>query len=217
MLVSPTEHKLADMGKASSVPEKYGADFLFISAGGLVGVQRKELRDFVSSTNDGRLAKELGQMNQLSLGILVLEGEARWTREDQMVGVRVKFTRPMFYGLVFATMQSGVWVLQTSGIQGTRELLPLLEKWLSKRRHSGIASRPNPAGEWGRVGSRDWGSHILQSFQGIGAETAGRIYDHFGGVPLAWSVSRKELEEVKGVGKGRSETLYRALQHGEGS
>ncbi len=211
MLVSPTEQKLRSLGKSSSLPEKYGSDFLFPSVNGLVGVQRKELKDLVASLHDGRFAKELGQMGSLSLGIVLIEGEIRWTRDGQLMGMRGEFTRAQLYGVLFSTMASGLWVIQTHSLEETGIILPLIEKWLQKKRHGTLSNRPNAKGEWGSVTSREWGVHFLQGFQGIGAEVAGRIWDHFGGVPVAWNVGREELERVKGVGKGRSEVMYRAL------
>jgi len=211
LLVSPTEQKLKELGTVSSLPEQYGADFLFPGKDGLVGVQRKEIRDLVASLHDGRLAKELGQMKSLAQAILLVEGEVRWSSSGNLMAIRRPFTRAQWYGVMFSVQSSGLWVISTDGVDESRIVLPLVEKWLQKNRHGSLAGRPNPNGDWGTVGSRDWGIHLLQSFQGIGAETAGRIYDYFEGVPLGWMVSQGELQNVKGVGKGRAETLYRAL------
>lgn len=80
ILVSPAEHapKLLALGKVSGVPERFGADFWWIGVGAKKwGVQRKELRDFVASAEDGRLARERGQMQSLDVVVLVLEGKMR--------------------------------------------------------------------------------------------------------------------------------------------
>jgi ERCC4-type nuclease len=212
VLVSPSEHRLKGLGKVSSQPEKFGCDFLFVGAGGLVGVQRKEVKDLVASLHDGRLAKELGQMKGLAQGIVLIEGEVRWTNSGTILGLRTSFTRTQLYGVVFSIQSGGVWVITTGGLEETRQVLPLVESWLRKQRHGSLSGRPNPQGDWGHVGSRDWGVHLLQSFNGIGFEVAGRIYDHFGGVPLAWTVGEDKLMEVRGVGKGRAEVLVNALR-----
>lgn len=36
---------------------------------------------------------------------------------------------------------------------------------------------------------------------------AGQIYDHFGMIPLRWTVSEAELMEVQGIGAGRAASL----------
>jgi excinuclease UvrABC nuclease subunit len=52
-----------------------------------------------------------------------------------------------------------------------------------------------------------WGVHFLQGIDGIGPEVAGRIYDHFGKVPLAWECQLEDLLEIEGVGKVRAAKL----------
>lgn len=150
-------------------------------------------------------------MGGLAGAILLVEGELRWTGDGQLVGVRSPFTLAQYLGVLLATQSRGIWVLSTTGLTETKLLLPLIELWLKKHRHGSLMHRPNATGEWGNVGNKDWGVHMLQSFQGIGHDTAGKIYDHFGGVPIEWTVTMEELMSVKGVGKGRAETMYRAL------
>ena len=211
MLVSPTEQRLKGLGKSSSLPERYGADFLFASINGLVGVQRKALKDLVASLHDGRFAKELGQMGGLAGAILLIEGEARWSSSGQMMGIRAEFTVSHLLGVLLSVQSKGIWVIQTASLDETRLVLPLVEKWVGKHRHGSLMHRPNPQGEWGHVGNRDWGVHLLQSFNGMGYGTSGNVYDHFGCVPIKWAVTKEELMEVKGVGKGRAEALFKAL------
>jgi Holliday junction resolvasome RuvABC DNA-binding subunit len=62
------------------------------------------------------------------------------------------------------------------------------------------------------VDSRDWALHLLQGFEGIGPDLAAAIFDHFEGVPFRWNVEgAKGLMEVPGIGKGRAEKLWGAL------
>jgi ERCC4-type nuclease len=50
---------------------------------------------------------------------------------------------------------------------------------------------------------------------GVGAEMAGRIWDHFGRVPWRWEVGVNELMKVKGVGRTRAERMLAAFQGDE--
>src|SRR5262245_33884849 len=212
MLVSPTEPKVFQgLGKTSSTPERYGVDFLWVSPAGLVGVQRKELKDLVSSLHDGRLAKELGQMTDLDIAVLVVEGRPQWTTESYLLAVR-NFTQVQFQGLLFSIQMQGVWYLNTDGSQDTYRLIGSLEKFLSKERHGHLRSRPKANGAWGTANNRVWGIHLLQSFRGIGAEVAGRIYDEYKGVPLQWTTDEHELQLVKGVGRIRAERMIESLR-----
>lgn len=214
MLVSPTEPKLLrTLGKTSLVPESYGVDFLFTSpVFGLVGVQRKEIKDLVASVNDGRLAKELAQMKALGQAMIVIEGKPQWSNDGSMITSFSRWTIAQHLGTMWSMQLAGYWIATSASVDETSVLLSLFGRWIEKSRHVGLVSRPKPKDEFGRAGNRDWGIHLLQSFQGIGAEVAGRIYDHFDGVPLRWTVSEMDLLDVEGIGKTRAKSLMRSLQ-----
>lgn len=214
MLVSPTEpSELRRLGKTSLVPEQYGADFLFASTEfGLVGVQRKELSDFVASVQDGRLGKELGMMKRLGLALLVLEGRALWTNDGLATWTSTRWRATQHLGTLWSVQLSGCWVSTTTSVQETSTLISAFTRWTAKPRHIALESRPGPAAdEWGKVGNREWAIHLLQGFRGIGPTHARNIYEHFGSVPLVWSVGLLDLVEVPGIGAGTAERLMDAL------
>jgi ERCC4-type nuclease len=113
---------------------------------------------------------------------------------------------------LFSIQAQGLWSLRTENLLDTGLLVCSLEGWLSKDRHGLIRNRPKAQGEWGTANNREWGIHLLQSFNGIGPEVAGRIYDQFDGVPMRWTVDKIELMGVKGVGKVRAEKMIEALE-----
>ena len=214
MLVSPTEPaELRRLGKTSLVPEQYGADFLFASTEfGLVGVQRKELSDFVASVQDGRLAKELGMMKRLGLALLVLEGRATWTNDGLATWTRTQWRATQHLGTLWSVQLSGCWVTTSTTAQETSTLISAFMRWTAKPRHIALESRAGPTSdEWGKVGNREWAIHLLQGFRGIGPTNAGAIYDHFGTVPLMWTVGLLDLVEVAGIGSQKAEGLLNAL------
>lgn len=214
MHISPTEPSAIKLlGTVSSLPERYGADVLLLTPLGTVGVQRKECTDLVKSVHDGRLAKEVAQLQALSIAILIVEGKWRWTVDGQSLTAR-GWSRASHRGLMLSLQSSGLWVEYTDGLDDTIAFISQLEKWATKPRHVSTRTRPNPSSSWGKAGSRDWGVHLLQSFDGIGADIAGRIYDEFGGVPLRWSVTAEDLLTVPGIGKKRAATLMEALDDG---
>src|SRR3990167_6796497 len=96
-----------------------GADVLIATRLGLVGVQRKEVRDLVASVKGERLAKELGQMQHLDLAVLVVEGEPRWTADGQLLDDHVRWTRRQHHGTLLSIQAAGVWLATTRDQQGT--------------------------------------------------------------------------------------------------
>lgn len=213
MLVAPTERHFHDLGTSSSIPERYGADFLLVSPSlGKIGVQRKEVEDLVASVNDGRLYKELIQMRALDIGVLLIEGRLQWTADGLLMS-KAKWTRAQHLGVVLSANLKGYWTISSNGVDDTREWLRQFTKWAGRTTHKGLTTRPKPTrDEWGTRQSRDWGLHVLMSFDGIGSEVAGAMYDHFGGLPMRWDVTEAEMMEVKGIGKGRARKMMEALE-----
>lgn len=221
MLVSPAEPRpFYALGKVSSLPEKYGADFLITSADyGLVGVQRKEINDFVASARDGRLAREAVQLQHCGVGVILIEGDLRWT-DSGMLLVNTEWTRQQHLGTIWSLASRGYWMMSTSDAGETFSWLSSFASWLAKTagQHSSLRSRPSPPkNEWGGRGSKEWALWVLQGFDGVGSKMAEAIYDHFGGLPLEWASGRMLLDEedlmqVKGVGKGRAKALMKALE-----
>lgn len=213
MLISPTEPpSLRAIGKVSSMPERFGVDVLMNGMEGTVGVQRKEIRDFVASVGDGRLQREVAQMKELDTGIIVLEGRALW-RNGLLTNTKRAWTLPQHLGVLWSLQSRGFWIVTSDNLTDTIQLLSLLEKWVGKERHSSLASRPKEKiMPWGNTSNRDWGVHILQGWDGISSGLAGAIYDWFGGLPLTWTVTENEMREVPGLGPKRVKKLYDSLR-----
>lgn len=220
MLVSPTEHHpaFAGIGKVSSIPEKFGADFLVNARGvGVIGVQRKEVRDFVASLIDGRLSKEISQMchHAIDRAILVIEGELRWSGDGILLmrgwGAR-SLHRDSWYALMFSLMMEGVMVLQTETAGETAQLLRSLEKWGRKKDHLSLKRRPGASSEneWGIASNREWGIHFLQGLESVGYKTAEMMWERWG-VPMQWTIAEKDLEDLPGIGKVKAKKIWRAL------
>jgi len=211
--VSPTEPiPYSKMGESSSVPERYGSDFWWVANGKMWGVQRKKFpEDFLSSLKDGRLAKELAQMQQLDHAIVVLEGLGTWTDGGSLLDE--DFHLGQLYGWMMSCFfEKGVAVFRVKTQRDMLHFLDRMEAWSKRKSHWSLSRRPKTKGNmWGEKGNKEYGIHLLQSFEGIGPAAAESIYDHFDGVPLAWMVSAIELEEIKGIGPKTAEKLLEAL------
>lgn len=216
MFVSAAEPKsLQTLGTYSALPEQMGVDFLIPCPLGMVGVQRKEIHDLIASRSDGRLSRELAQMKQLDIAILLVEGRLKWTSDGVLSTSRSKWTRAEHHGMLFSIQSTGIWVNSSADLTDSKEYLTLLERWLMKANHKGIMTRPKPTTLWGSRNDRDWGRHVLQSFDGIGPEVAGRIFDKFG-VPFEWTITEEDLMTVPGVGKNRAKKMIGAFRHADG-
>lgn len=225
LLLSPAEPKVFwDLGTVSSLTERHGCDFMVPTPNrGWVGVQRKAVADYVASFSDGRLQEELMRMIEIPTRVLLIEGYPRWGADGMLSGVsndeRVvksahsSFRRDTWWGSLLSIEERGFMLMQTGSLGETRQFLQELERWAAKEHHRMLDTRRGPEKVGlGVVTKRLFLLHLLQSFRGIGPETAEAIIDHFGGVPLAWTVTEKELCAVKGVGKTRAKIMVEALE-----
>jgi ERCC4-type nuclease len=216
--VSPSEPPaLKALGRATMLPESFGADVLFPSRLGLVGVQRKEFPgDFMASVHDGRLSQQRSQLQRCAVRLLVLEGRGQWSTDGELiVPFGPGWTASQHRRYLWSVQLDGIWVSSTDNLQQTIELVEDLAAWTAKASH-GRADRPKPRGSggWGKATDRDWGVHLLQGIDGLGPDTAGRVIDHFGRVPLAWTATAEELGEVHGLGPKRVAKMVKALGDG---
>ena len=214
ILIAPTEpSRLKAIGTVSSVPETFGADIMWSCAqvGGLVGVQRKELRDLIASVHDGRLAKEVQQLSRVAYACLIVEGQPRWTNDGALVDPYTKWTKHSHRSLLRSVQARGIEVCVSDSVTDTVMAVMELAEYLKKETHDALDRRPKPRGEWGDPTEKDFAMHVLQSAPGVGPKMAGAIYDHFDGVPIGWTITRDELEEVAGIGPGRASKLWRTF------
>lgn len=216
MLVSPTEPaQLKRLGKVSGLPERYGVDILIVAGKARTGVQRKKFPDdLVASLSDGRLYSQLPKMAELDRALLIFEGYGKWTLDGELVhGYTRNFTRAQYIALQYSILfEFGVHVMHVRDIKETAEALVALEHWAEKPKHSSLRTRPGPKKDsWGDVGHRERAQHLLQGLNGVGVEMAGRIYDHFGGIPMKWDCTMEDLTKIPGIGKVKAKKIWESL------
>ncbi|WP_448620001.1 ERCC4 domain-containing protein [Geodermatophilus sp. URMC 65] len=213
LLVSPTEPaRIRDLGATSSLPERYGADVLFdVAPLGRVGLQRKTLPDLFASIRDGRLTRSVSAMSALDVAVLVIEGEVRWNAEGfaEPTGPTgrpvTSWHRDAYRSLLWSVRARGIWVEVVPDVNGTVATVLSLHRWAGKATHDTLDRRP------GRRGADPTALHVLQGLAGIGPRLASRIVEHFEGLPIAWTVTERELASVRGIGPVRAKRLSESL------
>lgn len=205
----------------SPVVEDYGADLLLPSPKGLIGIQRKEASDFISSVEDGRLNRELGLLSQsVQFPILVQEGNFYFDREGLLWlnGRKQRYTKTQIRNLERSLWYiQGVRVEKSESMGETAALALEIESYFSKNSHVSLFRRPSPQSEWGIVPQSQREGWLLQGLQGVGPTLAEAIVKHFGRAPIQWSCSLEELERVDGIGRTRAGKIYGQLGGNSGS
>lgn len=211
IFVSPAERPAAlrALGPSAGWVEDYGVDFFWIAHSETFGVQRKDVKDLVASLHDGRLAKELAQMEQLHHPMLIVEGDWKWEKGlSKRRGLT--FSRAQYVGIVCAVQyEHGLTIMETRSVQDTADTISRVASWTAKAEHGSLRYRPPaPSSPHERA---VW---VLQGF-GLGRKTAEAILNHYGKLPLTLDTTFTELCQVPGVGPKRAATLMELFNDSE--
>jgi ERCC4-type nuclease len=178
---------------------------------GRVGLQRKTVPDLFASIRDGRLTRSVSAMSALDVAVLVIEGEVRWSAEGfaEPTGPTGRpvtpWHRDAYRSLLWSVRARGIWVEAVPDVDSTVATVLSLHRWAGKATHDTLDRRP------GRRGADPTAVHVLQGLAGIGPRLASRIVEHFQGLPIAWTVTERELASVRGIGPVRAKRLSESL------
>ena len=113
------------------------------------------------------------------------------------------------YKMLDSLAEHGHRIVATTNKRDTGWAINALHK-TTEHGHSALP-RPKPVGAWGKPNSKEWAAHLLEGFPQIGPGVAAAIVKHFGGAPLQWTCTPKELCAVPGIGKVRAAALLNGL------
>lgn len=203
---------LVDLGPSSNLPEDYGVDFMWATPNGLVGFQRKAFpSDLLASLNDGRLGKELIQMQALDVKGIILEGVPIFTGDGALIWNYGNMTQANLWNLCYSLQANhGLVLFWTEDPAQTARLIQQIFAYTQK----GEASKLMARGEkrWARLDNRAFAVYLLESVPGVGHTRATAIVDFFeGALPIEWKGTVKELMKVDGIGAKTAQTIVTAF------
>jgi len=221
-LLSPSEVRLSELFGTSAItspiPEQKGADILIYTKLGLLGIQLKEVpNDFLASITDGRLARETSMLSVCEFRLLLLRGRFKYWPDGRvsLPGRREasRFTEKQVRGILFDIRYiKGVDYDYVDDYEDIVAYVKHLDQWMDKEKHLAMFNRPSgPKGTWTVPSVEEMQSWLLQGFEGIGPAKADSIISCFGGLPLAWTCSFKELMQVPGLSSRRAQYLWNFL------
>lgn len=225
LLVAPSEHEIQTILRESlhtskeapwhisSLPEQHGCDFFYLNPNGIVGFQRKTLPDLVASLQDGRLTYELGQLEAsatVTHSFLIIESPLTRTLDGNLIDANISIGT--LRSVIAKCAIRGVGYLPSSNPADTIACILGVAKYAASASADSLHRPKQLKNEWGTVNSDSYALFLLQSFPGVGPKQARAIYDHFGYVPIGWTVSVADLMAVRGIGKKTAEALIAALR-----
>lgn len=226
-LIAPTEkdvlRRLGDKAISSSLPEKYGSDFLILLPKVRCGLQRKHFPgDFFASLQDGRTAREVALMAQLDWRVWIIEGKGYYDSEGHLISEgNSRWTKSAVRNLAKSLWtQHGIMVEYTDDIDDTISVVHEWEAYLKKKVHRSLLTRQKGGklrDDWGGFDKKGWAKFFLQGFPSIGSTIAESISAYSlekynKAVPLTWDISEEEFTQIPLIGKKRARVLVDLLK-----
>jgi Fanconi anemia group M protein len=166
-----------------------------------IGVERKNVDDFLGSLIDGKLFKQIAKLRDAySRPVLILEGENLLTKRNINHNA-------IFGSLASISVDFGIPVLTTKDAMETADLLVVMAQREQRDDKKAVAVR----GEKTQMSLRERQQFIIEGLPNVSAVIAKRLLTHFGSIKDVANATEDELLEVKGVGKSITSNIIKLL------
>jgi Fanconi anemia group M protein len=165
-----------------------------------IGVERKEVDDFLQSIIDGRLFSQALALKRAYLRpILLIEGEDLFTARQ--------ISQTAIYGALASVVSDfNIPIFFTKDEKETALFLATISKQEIKE---GRVAKVR--GEKGAMSMRERQQFIIEGLPNVSATLAQRLLSHFGSIGTIFNASTEQLCEVKGVGKKTAEEIRKIV------
>ena len=167
-------------------------------------IERKTVKDFVKSIIDKRIfnqAKELSE--NFERPIIIVEGNGLF----DLPGIH---PNALLGALASLILDYGVTIISTQDAGETARFITALAKKFDKNKKS-FSLRP---GKKPRT-LEEQKKFVLQGFPDIGSELSERILKKFKTLKNFFNADKKQMIEIKGIGKNKAEKIWRILHENE--
>ena len=198
---SEVPEALMELGASVDFSQLLVADYVVTSE---AAVERKTIRDFLSSVYDGRLFKQCSELSTTyKKPFLILEGDLSKLRT-------ISKNPKVFYGaLTSVTLSTNINLLYTPSPFDTAMAILVLQNHLTKEHDSRVLLRkPKKDMESGLQQL-----YIVSSLPGVGEKLAERLLYAFKTPRRVFNASVKDLSRVSGVGMARALRIDKALKN----
>jgi Fanconi anemia group M protein len=166
-----------------------------------IGVERKNVDDFLESLVDGKLFKQIANLRDAySRPVLILEGENLLTKRNISHNA-------IFGSLASISVDFGIPVLTTKNASETADLLYVIAKREQREDKKTVALR----GEKTIMSLTERQQFLVEGLPNISAVLARRLLSHFGSIRDIANATEEELIQVRGVGKNIASDILKLL------
>ena len=166
-----------------------------------IGVERKNVDDFLASLIDGKLFKQITQLRDAySRPMLILEGENLLTKRNINHNA-------IFGSLASISVDYGIPILTTKDGLETADLLNVIARREQREEKKVVAVR----GEKPQMSTKERQQFIVEGLPNVSAVIARRLLSHFGSIKDIANATEDELLEIRGIGKNIASDIIRLL------
>ena len=166
-----------------------------------IGVERKNVDDFLESLIDGKLFKQITQLRDAySRPMLILEGENLLTKRNINHNA-------IFGSLASISVDYGIPILTTKDGLETADLLNVIARREQREEKKIVAVR----GEKPQMSIKERQQFIVEGLPNVSAVIAKRLLSHFGSIKDIANATEEELLEIRGIGKNIASDIIRLL------
>jgi Fanconi anemia group M protein len=190
--------ELIELGISVKTAQLECADYL---VSGRVGVELKQVPDFVASIIDGRLLQQVRELKKnFERAVVIIEGE------EDIYSVRKVHANAIRGMLASIVLDFGVPVLYTKNPKDTAGLLAVMaQREQNKERDFSLHERkPHSA--------KEQQEFFVSALPSIGIQTARLLLEHFETIKNLVNASREEITSIKGVGDKTADKLLNIFE-----
>ena len=165
-----------------------------------VVVERKTVRDFVTSIIDRRLFTQIKNMKEYyEKPVIVLEGS------EDIYSVRNIHPNAIRGAIASVSVDYGIPIIRTENADETAEMLIALARREQMEKKEISLHKKKP------ISDSDVQLYVVSSLPMIGPSTAKRLLEYFGTIEKVFTASENELIKVEGIGKERAKKMRNLL------
>ena len=155
-----------------------------------IGVERKNVDDFLGSLIDGKLFMQIRQLRSAySRPVLILEGEGLLTKRNISHNA-------IFGSFVSIIVDFGIPIITTQNARETADFLYVMANREQKKDSKDVAIR----GKKWSMSLTENQQFLIEGLPNVSAVLAKRLLHHFGNIRSIVTASEEELCEVHGIG-----------------
>ncbi len=168
---------------------------------GRYAVERKTVRDFISSLYSGRLFNQAGRITQSYVKfLLIVEGDIQGSLSE------LRNPRVYWGTLLSLALNFDFKIFFTLDEEETADLLSLLARRATGK--GGVYDRPLLVKKPRLATTKDWQLCVLEGLPNIGPKFAEKLLQSFGSLHSIFAASRSELAVKGGIGEARAQKVF---------